>query len=133
VNATIADAQGGCTIVNDDFVKPTISIDDVTMTEGNSGTKLFIFTVTLSEAIDLPVTMSFKTVNGTAKTTDNDYLTQTGTLTFNPGETTSPIRIVVQGDAKTESNEVFYLDLYGNSANSLLLKKRGVGTILNDD
>ena len=54
-------------------------------------------------------------------------------LTFNPGETTKTITIVVKGDDKKEANETFYLDLFGNSSNSQFTTNRGVGTILNDD
>jgi hypothetical protein len=49
-----------------------------------------------------------------------------------PGETTKTITIVVNGDSKKESNETFYLDLVGNSSNSLFTKNRGIVTILND-
>ena len=96
-------------------------------------TPLFTFTVTLSAAYDQAVTMSFRTVDGTAKTSDSDYLAKTGTLTFAPGETTKTITIEVKGDSKKEANETFYLDLFGNSSNSLFTKNRGLGTILNDD
>ncbi|MCI0684956.1 MAG: hypothetical protein L0Y71_22905 [Gemmataceae bacterium] len=41
--------------------------------------------------------------------------------------------VSVQGDSKKEANESFYLDLFGNSGNSLFTKNRGLGTILNDD
>ena len=77
--------------------------------------------------------MSFRTVNGTAKTGDSDYVAKTGTLTFAPGETTKTITIEVKGDSKRESNETFDLDLYGLSINGLFTKNRGLGTILNDD
>ena len=77
--------------------------------------------------------MSFRTVDGTAKTSDSDYIAKTGSLTFLPGETTKTITIVVNGDSKTEADETFYLDLFGNSSNSLFTKSRGIGTILNDD
>ena len=77
--------------------------------------------------------MSLRTVDGTATTGDSDYIAKTGTLTFNPGETTKTITIVVNGDNKKEANETFYLDLFGNSSNSLFTKNRGIGTILNDD
>jgi Calx-beta domain-containing protein len=79
------------------------------------------------------VTMSYRTANGTATTGDSDYVAKTGTLTFNPGETTKTITIEVKGDRNKEGNETFYLDLFGNSSNSLFTKNRGVGTILNDD
>ncbi len=77
--------------------------------------------------------MSFRTVDGTATTSDSDYVPRTGTLTFAPGETTKTITIEVKGDGKKEANETFYLDLFGNSSNSLFTKNRGLGTILNDD
>src|SRR4030095_2958336 len=101
--------------------------------EGLKGQKtLFTFTVTLSAAYDQPVTISYRTVNGTAKSSE-DYLSKTGTLTFAAGVTTKTITIEVKGDSKREANETFYLDLFGNSSNALFTKNRGVGTILNDD
>ena len=75
----------------------------------------------------------YRTVDGTATTSDGDYIVQTGTLTFAPGETTRTITIEVKGDSKKEADETFYLDLFDNSSNSLFSKKRGLGTILNDD
>jgi hypothetical protein len=130
-NAIIAGSEAVGTIVDDE---PRISISDVTKREGHSKkTTLFTFTVTLSNAYDEPVTMSFATADGTAKTSDQDYVAKTGTLTFAPGETTKTITITINGDSKKESNEYFYLDLYGNSGNSLFTKSRGIGTILNDD
>ena len=77
--------------------------------------------------------MSFRTVDGTATPGDNDYVAKSGTLTFAPGETTKTITIEVKGDNKKEADETFYLDLFGNSSNSLFTKSRGVGTIRNDD
>jgi len=130
-NAVIANGRGGSTIAEDE---PRISISDVSKKEGKRNqTTQFIFTVTLSAAYDQPVTMSFRTNNGTAKTGDNDYVAKSGTITFNPGETSKTITIAVNGDSKKESDEVFYLDLSGNSGNSLFAKSRGTGTILNDD
>ena len=130
-NATIADGQGVATILDDE---PRISIGDVTKKEGNAKkSALFVFTVTLSVAYDQPVTMSFGTVNGTATTSDGDYVGKTGTLTFAPGETSKTITIEVKGDSKKESDETFYLDLFGLSSNALFTKNRGIGKILNDD
>ena len=77
--------------------------------------------------------MSFRTVDGTATTSDGDYVAKTGTLTFVPGETTKTITILVNGDNKKEADEIFFVDLFGNSSNSLFNKNRGIGTILNDD
>lgn len=129
-NATIADSQGVGAITDDE---PRVSINDVTRAEGpKNHTTLFTFTVSLSAAYDQPVTMSFRTVNGTANSGD-DYVAQSGTLTFAPGETSKTITIVVKGDRKREANETFYLDLFGMSGNALFTKSRGIGMILNDD
>jgi hypothetical protein len=130
-NATIADGQGIGTILDDE---PRINISDVSKSEGrrNKSTS-FTFTITLSAAYDQPVTVSYRTVDGTAKTSDGDYVAKSGTITFKPGETTKTITIAVKGDSKKETDETFYLDLFGNSSNSLITKNRGIGTILNDD
>jgi hypothetical protein len=129
--ATVAGGAGVGTILDDE---PRISIGDVSKPEGRTGSKTqFVFTVTLSAAYDQPVTVSFTTTDGTAAAADRDYVASTGTLTFNPGETTKTITIVVNGDGKREANETFFVDLFGNSTNSLFTRNRGIGTILNDD
>jgi probable HAF family extracellular repeat protein len=131
-DAIIGDSQGVGTIIDDE---PRISINDVTLTEGSSGTKLFTFTVTLSVAYDQTVTMSYRTANGTATSTGGqaDYVSQTRTLTFNAGQTQKTISVAVNGDTRKEKDETFFVDLFGNSSSSLITKSRGIGTILNDD
>ena len=89
--------------------------------------------MSFSAAYDQPVTVSYRTVNGTATTGDNDYVGQIGPLTFAPGETTKTITIEVKCDNKREADEYFYVDLFDNGGNSLVTRSRGVGTILNDD
>jgi hypothetical protein len=127
----LADGQGAGTIVDDE---PRISINDVSKSEGRKGrTTQFTFTVTLSVAYDQTVTMSYRTADGTATASSGDYVAKSGTLTFKPGETTKTITIEVKGDSKREADETFFVDLSGNSSNSLFSKNRGVGTILNDD
>ena len=111
--ATIGDVQGIGIIVDNE---PRISIRDVTKSEGKRNkTTLFTFTVTLSAAYDQPVTMSFRTVDGTATRSDNDYVARTGTLTFAPGQTTKTITIEVKGDSKKEADEAFYIDQIGRA------------------
>jgi hypothetical protein len=112
---------------------PRVTISDVAKAEGkNKSSTSFTFTVSLSNAYDQPVTVSYRTASGTA-TASSDYTSKTGTITFAPGQTTMTITIVVKGDSKRESNETFYLDLFGLSSNALFTKNRGIGTILNDD
>jgi hypothetical protein len=114
-------------------IPPKVSITDVSKAEGkNKATTSFTFTISLSAASSQPVTVSYRTVNGTA-TASSDYTTATGAITFSPGQITKTITIQVKGDNKRESNETFYVDLFGLSSNALFTKSRGIGTILNDD
>jgi hypothetical protein len=126
--AVITDSQGVGTIADDE---PRISIGDVARREGHSGTTLFVFTVTLSAASDVPVTVNFATADGTAKAGE-DYDAASGTLTFAPGETSKTVTVVVRGDKKREADETFFLDLSG-VIGALILDARGLGTILDDD
>ncbi len=99
-NATIADGQGVGTITDNDAI-PTLSIDNVTVTEGDAGTATATFTVTLSAASGKTVTVDYATANGTA-TSPADYTAASGTLTFTPGQTTKTIDVAVQGDLLDE-------------------------------
>jgi probable HAF family extracellular repeat protein len=129
VGAVLLDGQGVGTIVDDE--PRFLRISDVTLQEGRFGTKVFVFTVTLSAPSSVPVTVNFATANGTAQSTE-DYNAQSGTLTFAPGQTSKTISIVVKGDGKRESNETFFVNLSG-AVNALIADGQGVGTILNDD
>ncbi|NOT55085.1 MAG: hypothetical protein HOP18_10805, partial [Deltaproteobacteria bacterium] len=108
-----------------------LTINDVTRAEGNSGVASFIFTVSLSPASSSPVMVNYATVNGTAAA-GSDYTATSGTLTFNPGETTKTVTVVVAGDSTAELNETFLVNLSGASGASIA-DGQGRGTILNDD
>ena len=130
--ATILDAQGVGTIVNNDGAAlPTLAIGDVSVTEGNSGTTTATFTATLSAAASSTVTVNYATANGTA-TAGTDYVGQSGTLTFTAGQTTKTIAVVVNGDITVESNETFSVNLTG-AVGATLADAQGVATIANDD
>jgi urease beta subunit len=118
------------TITNDDAV-PTLSINNVSLAEGNSGTTSFTFTVTLSAASGLPVSVDFATADGAA-VAPGDYQSQTGTLTFSPGQTTKTITVIVNGDGSIEANETFTVVL-SNPVNATITTGTGTGTITNDD
>src|SRR5207248_2383831 len=130
--ATIADGSGTGTITNDDQAAlPTLRINDISVTEGNSGTKSATFTVTLSAAANGPVTVNFATANGTA-TAGSDYVARTGTLTFPAGTTTQPIAVTINGDTTVEPNETFTITLSAPQG-ATLADASGTGTIVNDD
>ncbi len=89
------------TIVDDDTapppVVPTLTINDASITEGDSGASQLSFTVKLSQAATGPVTVNYSTANGSA-TAGSDYTAATGTLTFAAGETTKTIAVPIAGD-----------------------------------
>ncbi len=130
-NAPLADSQGKGTITNDDPAPPSLSIADVSVTEGNSGTVNAVFTVTLSAASTQTVTVKFASANGTAVSTA-DYVSKTGTLTFNPGVTSQTITVVVNGDTLHEAAETFLVNLT-SPTNAILADGQGVGTIEDND
>ena len=111
---------------------PTVSINDVQIAEGNSGTTNLVFTVTLSATSAAAISVDYATADGTAQTSDNDYQSTSGTVTFNPGDLTKTITVVIKGDQKTESDETVFVNL-NNPVNAAVADAQGVGTILNDD
>ncbi|MFE1745263.1 Calx-beta domain-containing protein [Coleofasciculus sp. H7-2] len=131
-NATIADNQGIGTINNDD-APPSISIDNVLVIEGvNGGTNYAIFNVNLSAISGQTVAVNYGTSDGTATTTNNDYTSVNGTLTFAPGETKQTISVPIVGDALNELNETFLVNL-SNPSKATIVNNQGTGTIINDD
>ena len=128
--AVVADAQGRATIQNDDPA-PSIAISDVTVTEGNSGTKNAALAVTLSSASGQTVTVAYTTADASA-TAPADYTAVSGTLTFNPGTTTHSVLVSIVGDGVIEPNEQFVVNLTG-ATNANIVDAQGVGSIQNDD
>src|SRR5262249_27389221 len=127
-NAAIVDGQGVGTILDDE---PRVSINDVTMKEGNSGLTAFAFTVSLSVAYDVPVTVGYATANGTA-TGGSDYQAASGTLTIPAGQTSGTITVLVNGDRLRESNKTFLVNL-GNPNYGGIADGQGQGTTVDDD
>jgi chitinase len=126
--AILADAEGVGTIVDDE---PRFSINNVIQKEGHSGTTLFVFTVSLSAATDVSVSVRYATANGDARASE-DYTAKSGTLIFAPGETSKTISIAVKGDRKSEFDETFYINL-SNAVGGQILDNLGYGVIQADD
>ncbi len=128
--ATLADPQGTGTITNDDGT--ALSIGDVTVTEGDSGTVSAVFPVSLTTPSDLGVTVGFETRDGSATAASGDYSPTAGTLAFGPGETAKTVSVAVAGDIAVEPDETFSVVLLAPDG-ATLADDTGLGTILNDD
>ena len=115
------------TIADDDDAL-TLSIDSPSMTEGGSGT----FTVTLSRASALPVTVGYADARTGTATSGTDYTAiPAGTLTFTAGTTSQTIAVTVTGDATDEADETVVVQLSG-PVNATLAAASGTGTIADD-
>lgn len=121
----ICDGTGG---------RPTLSINNVTLTEGNSGTKTFSFTVSLSApAGENGVTFDIATADGTATTTDNDYVSNSLTGQMIPaGLQTYTFNVTVNGDTAVEPTETFSVNVT-NVSGAPVVDGTGTGTITTDD
>jgi hypothetical protein len=128
--AAITDGQGVGTILDNDL-EPDISIGDATVTEGDSGTSVASFPVTLSAVSGREVDVDYATVAGTA-TAGSDYETAVGTLTFAAGETTKQIDVTVDSDVVAEVAETFTVVL-SSPQNANILADTGLGTITDND
>ncbi len=111
---------------------PMISIDDVTITEGDSGAKNAVFTVSLSEPSAVQVSFLVGTAELSAIGNDDFQHFYSSPRSFAPGETSTTLNLVIFGDAVPETNESFQV-LLENVSNATVAKGVGIGTIVNDD
>jgi uncharacterized repeat protein (TIGR01451 family) len=110
---------------------PHLSIKDVSLLEGNSGTTNAAFTVSLSAPVGKTVMVSYATSNQTALA-GIDYVAASGTLVFAPGVTSRTILVPVIGNTLNELDKTFLVTL-SNPTNADLATSQATGTIINDD
>jgi hypothetical protein len=104
---TFGNTVGTVNVLNDDSA--TITIDDVVASEESGGATL---TVSLSDPVDVPVTVDFQTLDGTALEVFNDYTGQAGSVTFAAGSTTGQvITVAISDDDIVELDEFFSVGL----------------------
>ncbi len=113
---------------------PNLSVNDVSLAEGNSGTKTFTFTVSLSAPAGAGgVTFDIATADNTATTADNDYTAHSLTgQTIPAGSSTYTFGVHVNGDTTTEPDETFFVNVT-NVTGANVSDGQGQGTIQNDD
>lgn len=129
VNATVSSNRGNGVIVDNDG--PTVSINDISITEGNSGTKAATFTLTLSGPSVEAIAVRATTADGTA-TASSDYNSINVAVIFQPGVVTRTLDVPIIGDTNLEPNETFSVNL-SEPFGTTIADGAGVGTILDDD
>ena len=128
---TLGTAQTATVTIADNDAIPQVSINDLTITEGNSGTRNANFIVSLSNPSSQTITVAYQTSNVSA-VAGTDYIAQVGTITFNPGEVSKTVGVIVNGDTLVENNETFKVNL-STPVNATIADGEGIGTINNDD
>ncbi|MDQ0839801.1 Calx-beta domain-containing protein [Sphingomonas faeni] len=109
---------------------PTLTFSDVTIEEGNSGTRFAALTLTRTDT-EGTATVNYTTANGTALV-GSDYRMDAGVVTFNPGIATVTIQLAILGDTRNEPNESFFVN-FSSPQGFLLPDNQARVTIINDD
>ncbi|MRD47231.1 Calx-beta domain-containing protein [Caenimonas koreensis] len=131
--ASVTAAQAAIDHVNDPQTF-TITSNSPTITEGDAGSKVLTFTLTLLDqdggATVGATTINYATTNtGATATAGDDYVPVAGTVTFQPGQTQATVSVTILGDTAFEPNETIKLLLTGAGLSTTL----ATGTITNDD
>ena len=129
-NATISLASGRVTILDDDPL-PTLSVTNISFNEKAGSQTGAVFQVKLSQVSSVPVSVRYFTLPGTA-TTNLDFISASGLLSFNPAVTTQSVRVTVLDDTLNEPNETFFLVLT-NATNATISVSQATATIVDDD
>ena len=131
VCASLASAAGSMTVPGADAPQPRLSINDISVAEGDTGTTAATFTVSLDVSGDQDVTVHYATADGTARR-PGDYQQASGNLTIPEGETSRPVTVQVVGNTLDEANETFRVNL-SNPEHASIEDGEGIATITDDD
>ena len=129
--SAVLGATFGIGTIQDDDSAPTLSSSEASVTEGNSGKSKLVFHITLDKPSGKPISVDFATADVSAVAPD-DYDSVSGQLSFEPGETSKVVTVLVVGDTLPEGNEEFELVL-SSPSNVLLASGNASGTIIDDD
>ncbi|AMY08736.1 Endonuclease/Exonuclease/phosphatase family protein [Luteitalea pratensis] len=112
---------------------PTLTVNGVTLGEGNTGTTTFGFTVALNKPAGAGgVTFDITTADGTAIAND-DYIATSLTGQIIPaGSSLYTLHVPVNGDTTFEDDETFVVNVT-NVAGASLVNAQAQGVIANDD
>jgi hypothetical protein len=131
----IATASATGTITNDD--SSVISLAGNTVTEGDTGTVNLPFDVSLTNPVDVDITVSRQTLATGSATAGTDFTAlSAATLTIPAGQTTASFNVSVTGDHDVESAETIVASLstlVSNGRDVSLGTVEATGTVTDDD
>jgi hypothetical protein len=114
----------------------SLSTNDASLAEGDSGTTNFTYTVTRTGDLSLLATIDYVTAGigvDAANAADFGGAFPTGTVTFDPNVSTQTFTVGVNGDIDVEVLEAFSVTLVSPSAGVQIGTGTQNGTIINDD
>jgi len=133
INGVIDSGNGVSVLTIEDDDTTEISIDDVTVTEGNNGTTLAVFTVSLSQISSRDVSFQYATFDRSATVVNNDYVAISGTGIIPVGSTETTVVVGINGDVVDEVDQETFEIRLSNVENALESNLIGAGTISDDD
>ncbi len=121
-------------ILNDDGANtnPQLSISDVSISEGDNGTKLANFTVQLSAATGVTVGYEIRTIDGTASSETDFIASHQVAQRIAAGQTSKTYSVAINGDTTVEPDETFQVNV-SNIISATAGNLQAIGTIVNDD
>ncbi|MBA4150401.1 MAG: hypothetical protein H0X66_20000 [Verrucomicrobia bacterium] len=131
-SAPLDRSQARGVILNDDILE--ITINDVSILEGDNGTTVATFTISLSRPTQQYLAGSWSTSDSSARSGSNN-LGNGGYIDFNPqpGKTNVLLPISVYGDKVIADDETFLVNLSVFYGTDVQVSKSGTCTVINDD
>ena len=111
---------------------PTLSIADASVVEGNAGTAMANFIVSLAQPAAVPVSFDVTTKNGLALAGSDYTATSRIGVTIPAGSTRATVAVPIIGDTVVEGEDTFQV-LVGNVVGAPVADGTAIGRIANDD
>ena len=111
---------------------PSVSVADMSLTEGDSGSKPANLTVKLSKAATTDVSLTATTAAGTAKS-GTDFVALNTKITIPKGTTSIVLPVQVVGDKVGEPKETFKVTLASPTGGAVIADGSGLVTITDND
>ena len=128
----IGSNSGAVYVFDPTVTVPIVSITDVTVAEGNTGTVVASATLTLDTVLTEDISLTVATADGTA-VAGSDYVATSTSVSFLAGATTATVDVTINGDVVPEGDEVLNLILSNQTQGVALARLKSNITITNDD
>lgn len=112
-----------------------VTINDISLREGNSGSTIFTFTLSLDKPSIQEIRVRY-TLQGDTAFAGEDFIDASGEVVFAPNQLNQTLQVVVNGDTTIEPDEQFLVNLSiptDATFTPTLVRTQAVGTILSED